>query len=74
MSSPAGSSIASARSNRSGMSWNTVEQEIRKLARAAVEELTKEEARRLYQLELSASRHAGESPAHLLKRARNVLP
>lgn len=55
------------------MSWNTVEQEIRKLARAAIGELTKEEARRLYLLELSASRHAGESPDRLLERAKNVL-
>lgn len=72
MSSPAGSPIVGS-SNRGSMSWNTVEQEIRKLARAAIGELTKEEARRLYHLELSASRHAGESPGHLLERAKNVL-
>ncbi len=59
--------------NRRDMSWNAVEQKIRERARAAIDEMTNEEARRLYQLALRASRHSGESPGKLLERAETVL-
>lgn len=66
-------STTAVRANHQGTSWNAVEQKIRELARAAVGELTNEDARRLYHLELSASRHSGKSPDRLLERARNVV-
>lgn len=67
------SSPVRARSRRRGLSWTTAEQKIRKLHRAALDELTEEESRRLYSLELSASRHAGESPRRLLEKAKAVV-
>ena len=49
------------------------ESKIRKLHRAALDEITEEESRRLYHLELSASRHAGKSPRHVLEQAKRVV-
>jgi hypothetical protein len=71
MSDTAQPSTTNAESSRHEIAWNTAEQKIRKLARSA--ELTKEEAHRLYRLELSASRHSGESPGRLLKEAERIL-
>lgn len=64
---------SAARRDQHGLSWSAAEQEIRNLARAAIGDLTKKDARQLYQLELSASRHAGPSPDDLLTEARKVL-
>ena len=60
-------------SRRWPLSWTTAESKIRKLHRAALDEITEEESRRLYHLELSASRHAGKSPRHLLEQAKQIL-
>jgi len=68
------SSPVRAESRRSGLTWATVEQKIRKLHRAAVDDLTGQQSRRLYALELSASRHAGRSPRVLLETAKRILP
>lgn len=67
------SSPVRSQSRRRGLSWCTAESKIRKLHRAALDELTEEESRRLYSLELSASRHAGESPRRLLEKAKAVV-
>jgi len=67
------SSPVRSKSRRRGLSWATAEQKIEKLARAAVDELTKDEARRLYRLKLSASMHAGRSPRFVLEQAKAVL-
>ncbi len=58
---------------RRGVSWSTVEKKIRKLHRASLDDVTEDESRRLYHLELSASRHAGKSPRHVLEQAKTVL-
>jgi hypothetical protein len=71
MSDPAQSATTNTESSGHEIAWNTAEQKIRKLARAA--ELTKEEAHRLYRLELNASRHSGNSPSRLLKKAERIL-
>lgn len=68
------SSPVRAESRRSGLRWTTVEQKIRKLHVAALDELTEAGSRRLYDLELCASRHSAESPRLLLERAKRVLP
>ena len=60
-------------SRRRDLSWTTAESKIRKLHRAALDEITEEESRRLYHLELSASRHAGKSPRHVLEQAKRVV-
>jgi hypothetical protein len=57
---------------RRGLNWTTAESKICKLHRAALGELTEEESRRLYSLELSASQHAGKSPRRLLERANRI--
>ena len=56
-----------------GLSWTTAESKIRKLHRAALDDIAGGESRRLYHLELSASRHAGKSPWHLLEQAKRVV-
>ena len=61
------------KSRRRGLSWTKAEQKIRRLHRAALDDLSEEASRRLYGLELSASRHAGESPRVLLERAKRVV-
>jgi len=55
------------------LSWADCEQKIRKLHRAATGDVTEDESRRLYHLELSASRHAGKSPRHVLEQAKAIL-
>lgn len=69
------SSLVRAKSRRSGLSWTTAEQKIRKLHRAALDDvnLTEEQSHRLYSLELSASRHAGTSPRALLEKAKRIV-
>ena len=67
------SSPVRSKSRRRGISWATAESKIRKLHRAALDEITEDESRRLYRLELSASRHAGRSPRHVLEQAKRVL-
>ncbi len=61
------------RSESRRLKWHEVESKIQKLARAAVDELTKDEARRLYRLKLSASMHTGRSPRFLLEQAKALL-
>jgi len=68
------SSPVRSNSRRRGPSWTTAEKKIRKLHRAALDDLTEEQSRRLYSLELSASRHAGKSPRFLLEKAKRILP
>jgi hypothetical protein len=68
------SSPVRSRSRRRGVSWTTAEKKIRKLHVAALDGITEEESRRLYSLELSASRHAGTSPRVLLEKAKRILP
>ncbi len=60
------------RSSTQTLTWADCEQKIRKLHRAA-QDVTEDESRRLYHLELSASRHAGKSPRHVLEQAKAVL-
>lgn len=60
-------------SRRRGLSWTKAESKIRRLHRAGLDELDEEQSRRLYSLELSASRHAGESPRRLLEKAKAVV-
>jgi len=67
------SSPVRSKSRRRGVSWTTAEKKIRKLHRAALDDITEEQSRRLYSLELSASRHAGESPQRLLEKAKCVV-
>ncbi len=71
------SSPVRSESRRRGLSWTTAEKKIRKLHEAALNDvaadLTEDESRRLYHLELSASRHAGKSPRHVLEQAKAVL-
>jgi hypothetical protein len=67
------SSPVRSESRRRGLSWNTAEQKIRKLHVAALDDVTEDESRRLYQLELSASRHAGKSPRHVLEQAKALV-
>ncbi|MCS3937312.1 hypothetical protein GGP80_003322 [Salinibacter ruber] len=71
------SSPVRSESRRRGVSWATAEKKIRKLHEAALNDvaadLTEDESRRLYHLELSASRHAGKSPRHVLEQAKAVL-
>jgi len=67
------SSPVRSESRRRGVSWTTAEKKIRKLHVAALDDVTEEESRRLYHLELSASRHAGKSPRHVLEQAKAVL-
>jgi hypothetical protein len=67
------SSPVRSESRRRGISWTTAEKKIRKLHRAATGDVTEDESRRLYHLELSASRHAGKSPRHVLEQAKAVL-
>ena len=61
------------KSRRRGLSWTKAEQKIRKLHKAALGDLSEEASRRLYSLEQSASRHAGDSPRYLLERAKRVV-
>lgn len=61
------------RSDTQTLTWADCEQKIRKLHRAATGDVTEDESRRLYHLELSASRHAGKSPRHALEQAKAVL-
>jgi hypothetical protein len=70
------SSPVRARSRRRGLRYTTVEQKIRTLHVAALDEddLTEEQSRTLYSLELQASRHAGDSPRALLEKAKRILP
>jgi hypothetical protein len=68
------SSPVRAESRRRGLSWTEAESKIRKLHVAALDELTEQQSRRLYDLELTASRHAGTSPRSLLEKAKRVLP
>jgi hypothetical protein len=70
------SSPVRAKSRRSGLRWTTVEQKIRKLHAAAIDddELTEEQSRRLLDLELTAARHGGASPRALLEEAKGILP
>ena len=67
------SSPVRSKSRRRGLSWNTAEQKIRKLHQAATGDVTEDESRRLYHLELSASRHAGKSPRHVLEQAKALV-
>jgi len=67
------SSPVRSKSRRRGLSYTEAESKIRKLHRAALDQLTEDESRRLYSLELSASRHAGDSPRVLLERAKRVI-
>jgi len=68
------SSPVRAQSRRSGLSWTEAESKIRTLHVAALDDLDEDESRRLYQLEMSASRHAGASPSVLLEKAKRILP
>ena len=68
------SSPVRAESRRSDLRWTTVEQKIRKLHAAAIDELTEEQSRRLFDLELTAARHGGASPRSLLEKAKRILP
>lgn len=68
------SSPVRSKSRRRGLTWTTAESKIRKLHVAALGEITEEQSRRLYSLELSASRHAGTSPRALLEQAKRILP
>ena len=68
------SSPVRAESRRSGLSWTEAESKIRKMLRASADELPKKDANDLYRLALCASRHAGESPRHLLQRAKRIAP
>jgi len=67
------SSPVRSKSRRRGLSWTMAEKKIRKLHRAALDDVTEEKSRRLYSLELSASRHAGTSPRALLEKAKALL-
>lgn len=67
------SSPVRADSRRSGLSYAEAESKIRKLHEAALDELNEQQSRRLYSLEMSASRHAGASPRALLEKAKRVL-
>ena len=67
------SSPVRSESRRRGISWTTAEKKIRKLHVAALDDVTEEESRRLYHLELSASRHAGKSPRHVLEQAKALV-
>jgi len=67
------SSPVRSESRRRGLSWTTAEKKIRRLHRTALDELTEAESRRLYSLELSASRHAGESPRRVLEKAKSLV-
>ncbi len=68
------SSPVRSKSRRRGLSYTTVESKIRRLHVAAVDELTEEQSRRLYQLELAAARHGGDSPRAVLEKAKRILP
>jgi hypothetical protein len=68
------SSPVRSKSRRRGVSWTTVESKIRDLHVDALDELDEVQSRRLYALELAASRHAGESPRALVRRAKSILP
>jgi len=68
------SSPVRSKSRRRGLSWTMAEKKIRKLHRAALDEVTEEQSRRLLDLELTAARHAGASPRLLLKKAKRILP
>ncbi|MCS3712119.1 hypothetical protein GGP61_003757, partial [Salinibacter ruber] len=48
------SSPVRSESRRRGLSWTTAEKKIRKLHRASLDDVTEDESRRLYHLELSA--------------------
>ena len=67
------SSPVRSQSRRRGLSWTDCESKVRKLHRAALDEITEDESRRLYRLELSASRHAGKSPRHVLEQAKRIV-
>jgi hypothetical protein len=70
------SSPVRSKSRRRGLSWTEAEFKIRKLHVAALDEddLTEEQSRRLYQLELAAARHGGDSPRAVLEKAKRILP
>ena len=67
------SSPVRSESRRRGLSWTDCESKVRKLHRAALDQLTEDESRRLYSLELSANRHAGKSPGHVLEQAKRLV-
>ncbi len=73
MSGSGSSSPAQFESSRRPLSWTGCERKVRTLHSDASEDLDREQSRRLYSLELSASRHAGTSPRHLLEQAKQVL-
>ncbi|WP_157942210.1 hypothetical protein [Salinibacter altiplanensis] len=73
MSRSVSSSPVQSPSSRRELSWTGCEREVRKLHTDASEDLDRPQSRRLYALELSASRHAGKSPHHLLEQAKRVL-
>jgi hypothetical protein len=54
-------------------SWTDAESQIRRWHRDALGELTEQESRRLYALELAASRHAATSPLATVQGARRIL-
>lgn len=55
------------------LSWTEAESKIRKLHQAGLDGISEDQSWRLYQLELSASRRAGESPQRVLEQAKAVL-
>jgi len=67
------SSPVRSESRRRGLSFTEAESKIRTLHVSALDDLDEDESRRLYQLEMSASRHAGESPRVLLEKAKRVV-
>ena len=67
------SSPVRSESRRRGLAWTEAESKIRKLHAAAIDELTEAQSHKLLDLELSATRHAGESPRYLLERAKRVV-
>ena len=67
------SSPVHAESRRRGLRWTDAESKIRALHVDALGELSEAQSRRLYQLELAASRHSAESPRALVQRAERVL-
>ncbi len=54
-------------------SWTDAEAQIRQLHRNAAGAVTESESRRLYALELAASRHAATSPLSAVQGAKRIL-
>ncbi|WP_263784389.1 hypothetical protein [Salinibacter grassmerensis] len=67
------SSLTQSESSRRDLSWTGCERAVRTLHSDASDDLDRAQSRRLYSLELSASRHAGESPRRLLEQAKRIL-